>query len=75
VTAKLGTFGFVEGKEWDRSKAMKQLPQGTYRVRIEVKFLQRPPADNDPVPIWPGDAIMSRTAELEIYEPPAAKQP
>ena len=43
-----------------------QLFPKKYKANIDIHFAAKPPADDQPVPLWPNDSIMTNPAEFEI---------
>jgi hypothetical protein len=69
VTVRLDyTFAFSEGA-WDPKQTFRQLPEGKYRIRAEIRFPGRPRADKNPARLWGGAPLLTRQAEFVIGEP------
>jgi hypothetical protein len=68
VTVRLDyTFAFSEGG-WDPKNTFRQLPEGKYRLRAEIKYPGRPRGDKNPARLWGGAPLLTRPAEFVIGE-------
>jgi hypothetical protein len=64
-----GAYAFAVGA-WDAKKAFRQLPEGRYRLRAEIKFASPPRSDKDPARVWAGDPpLLTRPAEFVVESP------
>ena len=63
-----GAYAFAEGA-WDAKRAFRQLPEGRYRLRAEIKFAEPARRDKNPARVWAGAPLLTRPAEFVIESP------
>jgi hypothetical protein len=69
VNIKLdGAYAFAEGA-WDAKRAFRQLPEGRYRLRAEIKFAESARRDKNPARVWAGAPLLTRPAEFAVESP------